>query len=167
MTIEKDRIKNEDIDIITLFLKNKTNYIYFSEINSISLSNKFHTLLLDSKRSYVDLNASSFYLIKKTNTKYNEIKLFIPEEKCSFEKYNYPSFYLLFCESSIFNFGKYFSQTSCKENELLLRNLLTSLDLVITQNLTCTVDLIKIFQKFGLLNTLEKDSFIKLIIRFL
>lgn len=165
MTIEKDRIKNEDIDIITLFLKNKKNYIYFSQINSISLSNKFNTLLLDSKRSYVDLNASSFYLIKKTNTKYDEIKLFIPEEKSSFEKFNYLSFYLLFCESSIFNFGKYFSQTSCKENELLLRNLLISLDLIITYNLTCIVDLIKIFQKFGLSNTLEKDSFIDDIIQ--
>ncbi|MDY0194331.1 MAG: hypothetical protein RBR93_12530 [Aliarcobacter butzleri] len=163
--MKKNTIKDEDIDIITHYLKQKKNYIYFSQTNSISLSNQFNTLLLNSKQSYLDINASSFYLIKKTNTQYDEIKLFKPETKSSFEKFNSPSFDLLFCEASIFNFVKYFSQNSCEENKLLLRNLLISLDLVITENLTCIVDLKKIFEKFGLSNTLELDSFIDDIIQ--
>jgi len=165
MIMGKYKIKNEDIDIITLFLKNKKNYIYFSQTNAIPLSKQFDTLLSSSKQSFVDLNASSFYLIKKANNQYDEIKLLKPEENTSFEKFNFPSFYLLFCESSIFHFGEYFSQNACEKDKLLLKNLLTSLDLVITENLTCIVNLKKIFEKFGLLNTVEKHNFINDIIQ--
>jgi len=114
------KIKNEDIDIITLFLKNKKNYIYFSQTNAIPLSKQIDTLLSSSKQSFVELNASSFYLIKKANNQYDEIKPLRPEENTSFEKFNFPSFYLLFCESSIFHFGEYFSQNTCRKKIKLL-----------------------------------------------
>jgi hypothetical protein len=157
--VDNNNIKNKCIDIIMHYLKSKKNYIYFPETNdNASIINRSNALLIASKLSYFDLNASSFYFLKKLNNRPYEIELFEPLKESSFQEFNDPIINFLFCELSIFNFAQYFDPY--QNNASLLQNLIISLELIISKNIICIVDLKKIFGKFGLNDESTLDIFI-------